>query len=439
MVAVPKNQAVTMLLGGSIGFAPRPNGATVANGQIYLFSGSVFNGGGTSSGSPGTGRINIGAPGATTITSAVFGDADGSILVGAITGNISFSGGEVVLEADPFDGTGDIKLLADNGHTLSFADDATMFDDVLLIAGNTIEISADHGGAITVAGGLDADAQGLITLFDDNKLGTITIDTFSFFASGIMGENADPNVNNVFGEFSGDANVDDINIPGTIQLIADGNLTATGTISGSSVYLYALGNLAVENVTATDPSGSAFFYADKLATFTGTVSSPNIFVTSADIDVVTGALLGVAGVTNTLALNAVNDLGMYIGDITAPAGAYTLNEDGDLNTRTLIFNAQSASDAPDPDIVVGDAHIDGSATAGGGITNIILGTGGSIHFNGAVNWTNAGASDLLTLNAGQNIELNTDTASYVMTNAAGALAGRFRSMPRTYGSRRAPS
>ena len=153
MVAVPKNQAVTMLLGGSIGFAPAAAGATVANGQIYLFSGSVFNGGGTSSGSPGTGSINIGAPGATTITSAVFGDADGSILVGAITGNISFSGGEVVLEADPFDGTGDIKLLADNGHTLSFADDATMFDDVLLIAGNTIEISADHGGAITVAGG----------------------------------------------------------------------------------------------------------------------------------------------------------------------------------------------------------------------------------------------------------------------------------------------
>jgi len=40
MVAVPKNQALSMLLGGSIGFAPAASGATIANGQIYLFSGS---------------------------------------------------------------------------------------------------------------------------------------------------------------------------------------------------------------------------------------------------------------------------------------------------------------------------------------------------------------------------------------------------------------
>src|SRR4029079_17906082 len=345
----------------------------------------------------------------------VFGEADGSILVGATTGNISFSGGQIFLEADSFDGSGDIKLLADNGHTLSFADDASQFDDVLLISGNTIEISADHGGAIT-AGGLDADAQGVITLFDNNKLGTITIDTFTFFASDVVGDNAHPIVNNVFGEFSGDATVNDINIPGSLQLIADGNLTHTGTLSGSSVYLYALGNLAVEDVTATDPTGSAFFYADKLATFTGTVSAPSIFVTSGDIDVVAGALLGVNGVTQTLALNGFNDLGVYIGDLEAPAGAYTFNEDGDLNARTITFNAEPVSDGPSPDIFVGDAHIDGSATAGGGVTNVILGSySGSIHLNGAISWTNAGANDSLTLNAGNNIEVNTDTASYVMT------------------------
>src|SRR4051794_5864604 len=64
MVAVPKNQALTMLLGGSIGFAPAATGATVKNGQIVLSSGFSMNDqGGNRSGSAeagANGSINIG-------------------------------------------------------------------------------------------------------------------------------------------------------------------------------------------------------------------------------------------------------------------------------------------------------------------------------------------------------------------------------------------
>ena len=91
MVAVPKNQALTMLLGGSIGFAAEAQGATVQNGQIILSSGFNFNGLGVSGGSPGTGNINIGSNGPATFTSDLFGYADGPIQVTATTSDISFS------------------------------------------------------------------------------------------------------------------------------------------------------------------------------------------------------------------------------------------------------------------------------------------------------------------------------------------------------------
>ncbi len=97
MVAVPKNNALTMLLGGSIGFDAAAAGAVVQNGQIFLSSGFGFNDVGPVGGSQGTGSINIGAPNGASFTSPVFGEADGSILVGATGGNVSFTGGDLAL------------------------------------------------------------------------------------------------------------------------------------------------------------------------------------------------------------------------------------------------------------------------------------------------------------------------------------------------------
>src|SRR5262249_1168412 len=153
---------------------------------IFLSSGFGFNSVGPVGGSAGSGSINIGTPSGASFTSPVFGEADGSILVGATGGNVSFSGGDVQLLTDLLTGVGDIELLADNGHAL------TSTGDVFLSSGNTIEINADHGGAINIPGELDAVAQGLVSLSDDNQLGTITIGTFAFFGTDVQSQ-AHPN------------------------------------------------------------------------------------------------------------------------------------------------------------------------------------------------------------------------------------------------------
>jgi hypothetical protein len=298
MVAVPKNNALTMLLGGSIGFDAAAAGAVVQNGQIFLSSGFGFNGVGPIGGSQGSGSINIGAPSGASFTSPVFGEADGSILVGATGGNVSFTGGDLALIDDLVDGVGDITLLADNAHTLSSTGNVT------LQSGNTIEINADHGGAINIPGTLDAVAQGLISFSDDNQLGTITIGTFAFFGPDVQSQ-GEVHVTDVFGEFSGDATLDDIDIVGNLQLLADGSLTVTNVTAGTSLSLVAgNGDLTVDGATVTSADGSAFFSATGTANFFNTISASSIFVQSGDLNIALGGSLGVLGVTQLIAFNS---------------------------------------------------------------------------------------------------------------------------------------
>jgi filamentous hemagglutinin family protein len=415
MVAVPKNQALTMLLGGSVGFAPAATGAAVENGQIVLSSGFGWNGVGASGSSQGAGGINIGSSGASNFTSSIYGIADGPIVVGATSGNVAFSG-NITLTDSPSAGGGDIELLADNESKLSITGDA------LLISSDKVGLSADHAGSINVTGTLEASADNLFSMFDDNGLGTIQADTLFFVTSNVASQ-AQPDITNLIGEFTGDYTVTDLTIPGDLQLIGGGNLTAGNLTAGTSLSLYANGDLSVQDATVTGAGGSATFIAGGTANFHGIVNAGNIFVDSADIDIFSGASLGVLGVTQLVGLVSVNDNPMYIGaGLTPPAGAYTLNEAGDIHGHTITVTALSATDTPTPDIIIGDVKVDGSQTVGGGITNVIVGTSnGSIKVEGAIRFINTGASDSLTLNAGNAVEVNTDTGSLAMTDPAGNL------------------
>jgi len=282
MVAVPKNQALAMLLNGSMGFAPAATNATVQNGQIILSAGSGLNGlGGTPPGGTPTGNaaaIRIGTQGPATLTSTTLGEAAG---------------------------------------------DTTL-------------------GVVTYSGALDLFTNG--TLFAD-------------------------------------------------------------TVTGYNV---------------------VFLYAGGLVQVGGVVNAPQIFVTSSDIDIVADASLGVAGVTQLIAFNAMSDTPIYIGGwLTVPAGSYHIGDEaGDIRARTITINAEPANGGVSPDILIGNVNIDGSLTTGGGISSIIVDTNnGSIKVTGTVQWKNAGASDTLTLNAGKAVEVNTDTGSLVMTGPTGTLAG----------------
>ena len=200
-----------------------------------------------------------------------------------------------------------------------------------------------------------------------------------------------------------------INVTGGLQARANGNFLLSDN--------HALGTFTV--------GAAANIFAAGLADFQGTVRAPTIIVTSGDLNIVTGASLGVTGITNLVAFNALSVGPMYIGDgLTPPPGAYALNEDGDIHARTMTINAHSPTNGTTPDIIIGDAHIDGSLTAGGGTTSIILGTNnGSIRIVGDVRWVNSGQSDNLTLNPGKAFEVNTDTGSIAMPTGSNALAG----------------
>src|SRR5206468_12131093 len=122
---------------------------------------------------------------------------------------------------------------------------------------------------------------------------------------------------------------------------------------------------------------------------------------------------GVSGVTKLLTLNAVSDQSIILGDQgvgPAIAGQYVLNEDGEIRADSIVINALSAGEGPAPDILVYDVGINGEY-----IDDVTLNTDSSIFVDGTINYFNAGSGDSLTLNAGQNIEVNTDTGGIQMT------------------------
>jgi hypothetical protein len=172
---------------------------------------------------------------------------------------------------------------------------------------------------------------------------------------------------------------------------------------------------SVHNVNA---STSASFTAGGLASFTGIVQSPTITVTSGDIDIADGASLGVFGVTNQITLNANgHDQPIILGDGPAAEGQYHLDEDGDIRSAAVTINSSS-------DVKIYDASIDGSATSGGGTSQVSVNSEGSVFVLGIVDFTNAGANDTLAIKAGNRIEVNTDTGGIQITDNTGALTGK---------------
>ena len=132
-------------------------------------------------------------------------------------------------------------------------------------------------------------------------------------------------------------------------------------------------------------------------------------MTSGDINIAQGASLGVTGITNLLTFNAVSTTPIYIGEnLSAPPGSYVFNEDGDTHSANIVVNAWTPTElgldtittqsvTAEPDIVLGDLHIEGSQTSGGGVGHVTFNTDSSIKVLGGVDFVKAAASDSLTL------------------------------------------
>lgn len=207
MVAVPKNQAITMLLSGSVGFDPATD-VTIENGAIVLSAGhDVFSGFIESEPASST-PANLSIIGGS-FTSRVTGRAATDMIATSTTGNLSFAGdvelsggarahlgalagnsvavgGAANILADQdlrlAEGTaadaiaGEALIFANAGSTLSITGDALVSavgragldfstDTAGSGTGGSASVRAD-GGALTIGGALTLDSSGFGGEFD---------------------------------------------------------------------------------------------------------------------------------------------------------------------------------------------------------------------------------------------------------------------------------
>ena len=189
-------------------------------------------------------------------------------------------------------------------------------------------------------------------------------------------------------------------------------------MSGSDLFIDNLTGITSIDLTA---GNTAYFY--------GTTQAPTITVTSFDIFTADFAFLGVYGVTDLLTLNAVNSNGVYIGDFgELPGGVYYDEGEGEVQAANIVINALASDEGGAPDIYIGDVEIQGTdvaAQAGAGApttqsqsrsgtASVTVNTAGSILVSGAVEYYDAAATDTLTLNAGEDIIVDTDTGAIEM-------------------------
>ncbi|MEO5972034.1 MAG: hypothetical protein ABIP91_01540, partial [Sphingomicrobium sp.] len=193
MVAVPKNQALTMLLGGSAGFDAATS-ASIENGQIvlaagYSVSGDTFNG-----------DFLGGAIGGTPASISIAGGDYGSSVTGQATGSIAANGGGGTLNFDhdvTLQALQASSLTAFTGETITVGSDATIsaddmryFDNQQLslnAQGGSASMTAQSGGSITIAGAAAVTANAYRGV--DSATGVGGIETGGIAALSALGGN----------------------------------------------------------------------------------------------------------------------------------------------------------------------------------------------------------------------------------------------------------
>ncbi len=153
MVAVPKNQALTMLLNGTMGFDA--DAASLDNGQIILSGGTSIQD--TAEGINGSAQAGLDASitighnkGMAAFNADVYAIANGTINADAATGDVTFAR-DANLRNVASPGSGNIILSASSLHTLSVGRDLQA-TSVFAALPSTVEMDAVTGGQISVGG-----------------------------------------------------------------------------------------------------------------------------------------------------------------------------------------------------------------------------------------------------------------------------------------------
>jgi filamentous hemagglutinin family protein len=280
MVAMPKNQALEMLLGGTVGF----DGAAIAqvqNGQIILSSGYSTHDrnfdqsflGGAITGTPADMRIS-GGNFTSSVTAAATGniEANGGGGTLAFAGNVSLQGlhsaSLVAHDGDTITVGGNARISSDDLRTFTTSDPEVGID---AIAGNAA-IQAQSGGSIQIAGSasVTADAGSAISnSFGTSGStqggfasitapgGTVSIGGAASVSASALGAVSSGPVADGGNSFGGSASLSasdggSLTVAGALDLRADGTGSFTSICCGGSGGLGEGGRAGI----STDNSGS---------------------------------------------------------------------------------------------------------------------------------------------------------------------------------------
>ena len=314
MVAVPKNQALTMLLSGDIGF--EASAAEFENGEVILSSGHSINNLSAThvvTGAPGANsEITIGGDaGAAHFTSNVWGVASGEISALASSAGLNFDGNvEFVNQNAPVDG--DILLGASNGFSLFVNGTVRAFSTGSATPfGGTVQISATSGGivdmdqAVQLISGVAAgsSAAGTVSLYADN--GDIDIGGTLDLNAGVGAADPNPDVQSsdnkggtatIYALNGGDIVVQNanINVSANGQDNAGNGDGSAGDGTGGLVDIYADGggSLTVNGNLSVNADGYGGNMRDG-GTLGGKGQGGEVYLTAADGTIhVTGNLFG---------------------------------------------------------------------------------------------------------------------------------------------------
>ena len=336
MAAMPKNTAITMLVGGTVGYTPAAT-ATVQNGTIVLSAGQdVVFGNITPTGSATAANLNIGSglfrsqvnAQATNITVAPTGGVATTFtsdanLTGLTSASVQVDAGQSMTVGGTLNivsrraGTGGLAGITVNGGTLSVAGQTLL---------NTNAFGVDNFAG---AGGNGTGGQSRLTV----NGGTVTLgDTLLVTADGIGGGGTTTSGNG---------------IGGTAAVTLNGGLSPTLlNLSGISHQITANGSINGQFPSVN--GGNATGGAASLTINSGTMNSIELAVNATAIG--GEATTGIAGVASG-------------------GSARILMTGGQFNTRTLTLNANERQGAAGPGGTAG-------ATTGSGLAAVdVSGTG----------------------------------------------------------------
>ncbi|HEX8400100.1 MAG TPA: DVUA0089 family protein, partial [Allosphingosinicella sp.] len=156
-----------------------------------------------------------------------------------------------------------------------------------------------------------------------------------------------------------------------------------------------------------------------------TVAAPTISLTSSNINLAQGAILG-GGTATTLNLNATPN-GQQVtigGDTEGPGYTLTQAEAARIEAGVVNFSAPavSAQAGRPADVLVRNLTLEGSQTQGGGSSTVTLSTPGRVRVEGTVNFTNAAATDRLSITGTERVEVITP-GGITMRDASNQLSG----------------